>query len=115
MSLYSTRMYATYAVLAGVRNDVGLDPISEPRGLPLDVSAETLGEYEAHGFPNERRSSASWLTLGELDAYDWSRPVVPSPTGLRPIIELNPELAHALAAMRAMGSPDDVRAVFWFS
>ena len=60
---FTDRSYIRFSILAGVRNDYKLKPISEPRGFPEDASKETKEFYnewlgDAH--------SASWLTLKEL-------------------------------------------------
>jgi hypothetical protein len=96
---FSSRNYDTFAVLANVRNGsgfAGVDtgdgfvPISEPRDLPDDMSAElraiqaSEGEDDEDGSRYDRLRSAwgaSWLgdhshshvTLAELLAYDWTR------------------------------------------
>lgn len=72
------RNYATFAMLANVRNGYGfagvktgepITPISEPRGLPEDVCAEIREisddwDVDAH--------SHSYFTLAELDAVPWT-------------------------------------------
>lgn len=66
-SIYSARDYNLFARLAGVRkyNDE-VQTISEPRGLPVDVSKVTL-EYSAkYGSDGH---SHSWLTYKELEEY----------------------------------------------
>lgn len=60
---FTSRSYILFAILAGVRNDYNLKPISKPKGFPEDASKETKESYDewlgdAH--------SASWLTLKEL-------------------------------------------------
>ena len=60
---FTSRSYILFAILAGVRNDYNLKPISKPKGFPEDASKETKEFYDewlgdAH--------SASWLTLKEL-------------------------------------------------
>lgn len=73
--IYDGRSYSLFAVLAGIRSGSGfagtptgdpIPPISEPRGIPEDFASDRgdIGEY---GF--------SWLTLAELQAFDWSQPV----------------------------------------
>lgn len=73
-----SRNYSLFSVLAGVRNSrpdtltsngYPVTPISEPRGLPKDLSLETdmkvyLGDH-----------SFSWVTLKELKEYNWGMPV----------------------------------------
>jgi len=79
--LYVGRKYALYAILAdvcngggwaGVQDENGFNPISEPRGLPADVSAPVKKESDdwlsiCH--------SHSYFTLAELKAYDWQQTV----------------------------------------
>ena len=69
------RNYDMFAVLADVRNGVGfagvptgepVEPISEPRGLPYDVSDEVRKELDHEGWLH----SVSWLTVQELLDYD---------------------------------------------
>lgn len=65
------RNYSLFAILADVRNGYGGDgfiPISKPRGLPSDVSAEILKDH-AEGWDH----SISWLTLQEILDYDWTQ------------------------------------------
>lgn len=104
--IYHDRNYDVFGVLADVRNGTGFagvdtgdgfEPISEPRGLPVDLSEEVLaalarngqdatGEYvggseededdwsdatEKCGWLGEH--SFSWVTLREVLEYDWSR------------------------------------------
>lgn len=66
------RNYCSFAVMADVRNDYGMKPIAEPRGLPADVSAELRAHYEGWG-PDGH--SHSWLLLSELLAFDFSQTV----------------------------------------
>lgn len=80
--IWRDRNYDTFAVLADVRNGIGfagvktggkLEPISQPRGLPKDVSTQVAAEYrswegDAH--------SMSWHTLAQLLAYDWTQEIV---------------------------------------
>lgn len=69
------RNYDLFAMLADVRNGhgfagiytgEGFTPIAAPRGMPDDVSIEARHELE-HG-PDH---TLSWLTLRELQSYDW--------------------------------------------
>lgn len=66
---YDDRNYEAFAVLAGVRNQYGIRPISEPRGIPANVSPETA---EALAEWSGSAHSMSWLMLAELQAYDWA-------------------------------------------
>lgn len=82
------RNYRLFAVLAGVRNGFGfagikthepVDPISEPRGLPVDFGADE-DEHRWDDY-TERATwmgdhSHSWLTLAEIKNWPhWDRPL----------------------------------------
>jgi hypothetical protein len=56
----TARNYVLFTALAGVRDSHGVVPISEPRGLPGDLSEE------ARKFLDDNFHSASWLTLDEV-------------------------------------------------
>jgi len=72
------RNYDVFSILADVRNGYGfggcktgegLIPISEPKGLPNDLSVGLLEQIEDDwGF-----HSHSWLTLRELQEYDYEQ------------------------------------------
>lgn len=73
------RNYRVFAMLAGVRNGIGfasvktgepITPISQPRGLPNDVSPEVKTESDEWGCDGHDHS---WLTLAELDAVPWKQ------------------------------------------
>jgi hypothetical protein len=64
---FGDRSYDRFAFLADVRNYSGIEPISMPRGLPVDASAGVLKEYDG-GWDYY---CMSWLTLDELDAYPY--------------------------------------------
>jgi len=74
---YSDRNYMVFAMLAGVRNGTGfagtpthspIVPVSDLRGVPDDVTAETIAILSDE-------HSASWLMLDELLDYDWAQPI----------------------------------------
>lgn len=76
---YTSRNYDLFAMLANVRNGHGFAgiktgdgfiPITAPRGLPEDVCNEVRAESDAWG---DNGHSHSWLTVAELDAYDWQQ------------------------------------------
>ena len=77
--LYDGRNYSLFAILADVRNGYGFagcktgegfKPISSPRGLPVDMSQEVGNRAEMWGLDGH---SHSWLTVEELDSYDWNQ------------------------------------------
>jgi len=65
---YSGRNYELFAILAGVRNRYDIKPIALPKGLPQDLSREI--RQEANKWLRDERI-CSYLTLAELQAYDW--------------------------------------------
>ncbi|MCB9602206.1 MAG: hypothetical protein H6721_15675 [Sandaracinus sp.] len=69
------RNYGLFAILAGVRNGLGLDPIVAPRGLPDDASNETRWSIASLLGHEDDCHDHSWLTLEEILAFDWTREV----------------------------------------
>lgn len=76
---FEGRSYDTFAILANVRNGHGFAgvktgdgfrPIAKPRGLPKDTSAEVRRGAVDWGIDGH---SHSWLTVAEIDAYDWDQ------------------------------------------
>jgi hypothetical protein len=76
---YRGRNYDLFAILADVRNGYGFAgiptgegfvPISEPKGLPNNVSKEI--EDESDGWGGDGHSH-SWFTLKEIKDYDWNQ------------------------------------------
>ena len=109
---YDQRNYALYSILADVRNGygfagvftgMGFTPIAPPRGVPEDASPEYRAEVAAWGGDGH---SHSWLTLKELQAYDWHKTTCTGESG---------EFVEQVIPMLAeLGAPDDVRIVFFF-
>ncbi|HKV39666.1 MAG TPA: hypothetical protein VJX67_10660 [Blastocatellia bacterium] len=68
---FQVRLYALFGWLAGVRNYSEVPPLSSPRGLPADASADVNyllgGDGEMH--------SHSWFTLKELLDFDYDAQV----------------------------------------
>ena len=64
---YSTphvkRDYRLFARMANVRNEFEIKPISDPRGLPIDISTITRIEAEI----SQYNWGFSWLSGGEAD------------------------------------------------
>ncbi len=116
---FEWRNYSVYAFLAGVRNYSAITPISEPRGLPEDVSEDADA---ACGRLDGDTHSRSWLTLAELRAFDYDQGLVdrrengstlPAHLG-RPMTYreyLGPQFFSALDQLEAMGA---TRVVFSF-
>jgi hypothetical protein len=76
---YQGRNYDLFAILADVRNGYGFAgcdtgdgfiPISEPKGLPEDVSPEIQEESDSWDGDGH---SHSYLTVKEVMEYDWSQ------------------------------------------
>lgn len=57
------RNYPFFALLADVRNGYNIPPLSEPKGLPDDLSKQVKEQYE---FMKSDYHSASYFTLQEL-------------------------------------------------
>ena len=69
------RNYDLFSIFAGVRNGTWGErviPISEPRGLPKDVSDEIKEKSDKMG---EDGHSHSYLTLEEIENYDWEKKI----------------------------------------
>lgn len=73
---YDNRNYDLFAMLANVRNGrgfagittgLGFNPITEPRGLPNNLSPEMQIEIK------NLEHTPSWLLVSELMAYDWTQ------------------------------------------
>lgn len=65
-SAYSHRNYALFSILADVRNDSENKPISEPKGLPEDISEVVKAESDKWDSDGH---SHSYFTMKEL--YDY--------------------------------------------
>lgn len=90
-SPFDRRSYGLFALLADVRNNAGLTPISEPKGLPDDseyLNAKLDKSYDmsfgygetntCHTVKDEKDydanyHSSSFLTLAELLAFDYDK------------------------------------------
>ena len=62
------RNYTWFAILAGIRNGLGIEPMDAARGLPIDVSPEIKRESDSIDTDGHTHS---WFTLQELMDYDW--------------------------------------------
>ena len=131
-SPFKWRSYSIFAFLAGVRNYDCCVPISEPKGLPEDVSDYVRKKYE---YWDEDAHSASYLTAKELLEFDyeqsfWNRRVgkqlAPNfyhgaclaEEGEGEIVTYRDNLGEwffkHLEELKSLGDPEDVRIVFWF-
>jgi len=63
---FAWRAYGMFAFLANVRNYLFVPPISEPRGLPTDLTKEEIERYEDY-------HSCSWLLLSELLSFNYDQ------------------------------------------
>lgn len=72
--IFEGRDYKLFSILAGVRNYGDVEPISEPRGLPYNVSASVKEQSDAWGIDGH---SHSYLTLRELMEYQTAHRTVP--------------------------------------
>lgn len=72
---FNDRNYALFGILAGVRNSDEASSISNPRGLPLDVSIEVKNDSDNYGIDGH---SHSWVTLQELIDFQWNEPLIES-------------------------------------
>lgn len=67
---FDWQSYGMFGFLAGVRNYSAVPPLSEPRGLPDDVSPavrEAADDSDWH--------SHSWLSVAELAAFNYDQPL----------------------------------------
>lgn len=80
--VYHERNYNLFSILADVRNGhgfagvktgAGFTPISEPRGLPKDVSKQVRSASDDWSGDGH---SHSWLTVREILDYDWNQKTV---------------------------------------
>lgn len=120
------RSYSMFAFLADVRNYDHCEPLSEPKGLPDDISDEVKEEY-GEGWDYH---SASFLTVKELLDFDydktfWNRRVYKDGNGASlaeegegTVVSYRENLGEFffkhLEELKELGDPEDVRIVFWF-
>jgi len=121
--LFDWRDYGMFGFLADIRNDAHVPVIAEPRGLPEDCSPEVAKSYAAWGVDGH---TPSWLTLAELQAFDydlrfWNRRAALADEGegthetIREL--LGPGYFDELCRLGEMWpglGADNVRIVFWF-
>ena len=126
------RHYGLFGWLADVRNYSRLPPISQPRGLPTNLSLAVLHESATWGLDGH---SYSWLSLAELLEADyeqivWDRRVMRQESsgvwngaalaneGEGKHLSLRECLPDSyfkmLEVLKTLGEPENVRIVFWF-
>ena len=132
--IFDYQSYGLFGWLADVRNYSRVSPLSEPKGLPFDVS-ETV--RSASGIDDDLNYySHSWFTLEELlnvdyDCVVWDRRILKEVSpghwngavlameGEGRYLTLREFLSHSyfdiLDRLRGIGEPDCVRVVFWFA
>lgn len=111
--LFQHRWYPVFALLAGVRNSADYPSISEPRGLPGDVTQAVKGRFADE---DDRMGvhTPSWLTVDELLAFDYLQPVE-GRAGTTTYGEvLQPPFFRDLAELQALNEVQRTRIVFWF-
>lgn len=100
-----------FALLAGVgKNDDGIEPLDDQRGLPWDVSSETCDIYygESTDVLEPRERATSWFTLAELeDMVDWDR-------FIRVWHEIDFSIDTMSMLRRLAQGNSEVRIIFWF-
>jgi hypothetical protein len=60
---FDWRAYGMFCFLAGVRNYSDIKPISQPRGIPKDISNDVEEEFNSW---SSDAHSGSWLSISEL-------------------------------------------------
>lgn len=113
---FDWRIYTVFAWLADVRNSFSIQPISQPRGLPSDISDRVRSEYfeDAH--------SASWLSVRELLDYDYDQPLNVDLPRLMPDCDcgksyrnfLGESFHRDLKLLAKLEELAPTRVVFWF-
>lgn len=108
--IFTRRSYTIFGLLAGVRSK-DVYPISTPKGLPKDISKDTLREFE-YGEINYH--TPSYLTLKELkkcgeEESSWIEDLISD-------LEIRKrELLHLYYENNEYREYDDkIRIVFWF-
>ncbi|WP_285739612.1 hypothetical protein [Kitasatospora phosalacinea] len=78
------RDYDAFALLFGVRNHQGWEPLAGHRGLPADVSAAMRADFEEAARLDAATHSPTWVSWAELARID----LTASPAGLRGVVVL---------------------------
>ena len=111
---FEERNYSVFALLANVRNDNKVIPISLPKGLPDDseylnfkIDGKTTRKKDFLDFNSYEYHSHSYLTLKEILEYDYSKINISNQFRYE-------EFYEDLELLKTLGEPDNVRIVFWF-
>lgn len=107
---YSSRDYALFGALAGVRDYDELE-IWEERGFPDDASDHVREDFEGWGGDAH---TPSWQNLDELLSVDWNKRVFARRGGLSGGWTEMLERLKDLAFARCEGDQTRVRIVYWF-
>jgi hypothetical protein len=129
-SPFDWRSYRIFAFLAGVRNYSQVQPLSEPKGLPVDSEYLNTLEAGAFSYYSEQESSsirkqiiqdpdlhsASFFTLNELLNYNYEREFFDVRSEVKTTVRefLGQSFFNELQILSTLGEPEDVRIVFWF-
>jgi hypothetical protein len=106
------RNYLLFAILADVRNRYNIQPISQPKGLPEDVSPEVKKQSDDE---NGDAHTRSWLTLKELLEYDWQQKFEDDNDEIFPLEAMViPFVSEFIPRLSKIDEPENVRMVFWF-
>ena len=106
-----------YGFLANVRNYSRVPPISEPRGLPEDISEDVKSESEEYWSGDGH--SHSWVSLKELLDFDYEKTFEDRRCeGDGEVVSFKKFLGEQFFAqieiLKTLGDPEDVRIVFFF-
>lgn len=103
--IYTGRNYDLFSLLADVRNDGNYKPISEPKGLPKDVSGTIKHESDKWGWDAH---SHSYFTLKELKKSGIEK--YKNEAYLQEFLDFT--MKHLVKL--SDGKDEQVRIVFWF-
>lgn len=109
--VYDGRDYRLFAILAGVRNYGGEEPLFEPRGIPGDASPEfrrlcEQWDGDAH--------STGWLDLEDITALIVANAPLAHEGGENPMSWFYQQAVVLMQRIAAKQGPKNVRVVFFF-
>ena len=111
---FGWRNYSIFAFLAGVRNYDHCTPISEPKGLPDDISDEV--KEKADDWDGDGHSH-SFLTVKELSDFDYGKTFFDDRGKETETYSnfLGKQFFDDLEILKNLDeNPENVRVVFWF-